>query len=267
MEETAQKKAAGRKSRAELQAEMTASPEFKAAVATAVAEALAAVAPQLEQARTQAVSGNDAGDWMEKLAMAISELTTQGTGKVRVSPEEMQRRQKARDKMNSLIIEARAEKRVPTYQLRNKIFLNEQVIEPFFMTRDRKMAPTEIDFWGVPNEVMVPMNDTAKTIYQAFRESIGTVKGVQGVANALPGTDEIAFTRGGLVVRNGAVNASMRAHNSPEAAGAPVPQMPAYEDPDNHDYQPMRINSDDHKAGYRNENILGTIAPPARVNA
>lgn len=266
MEETAHKKA-GRKSRVELQAEMTQSPEFKAAVASAVAEALASIAPQLETARTQAVSGNDVGDLMDRLAMSISELTTQGTGKVRVSPEELQRRQKARQHMINLIIEARAEKKVPTYQLRNKIFLNEQVIEPYFMNRERKMAPTEIDFWGVPNEVMVPMNDTAKAIYNAFRESIGTVRGIQGVANQLPGADDIAFTRGGLVVRNGAVNASMRAHNSPDAAGAPVPQMPAYEDPEMHDHQPLRINSDDHKAGYRNENILGTLAPPARVNA
>jgi hypothetical protein len=266
MEETAHKKA-GRKSRADIQAEMTQSPEFKAAVAEAVVSHLATLAPQIEAARTQAVTGNDVGALFDRLAMSISELTTQGTGKVRVSPEELQRREKAREKMKHLIIEARAEKKVPTYQLRNKIFLNEQVIEPYFMNRERKMAPTEIDFWGVPNEVMVPMNDTAKAIFEAFRESIGTVKGVQGVANALPGADDIAFTRGGLVVRNGAVNASMRAHNSPEAAGAPVPQMPAYEDAEVHDYQPLRINSDDHKAGYRNENILGTLAQPARVNA
>lgn len=261
--EDGQKKA-GRKSRAELQAEMTSSPEFKTAVNEAVANALASIAPQLEAARTQAVTGNDVGDLMDRLAMSISELTTQGTSKVRVSPEEMQRRQKSRQEMVNLIIEARAEKKVPTYQLRNKCFLNEQVLEPFYMNRERRMVPTEIDFWGIPNDVMVPVNDVAKQIFAAYRDSVGVVRGRRGVTNPLPGEDEIAITRGGLVVRNKAVNATMRAHTAPERPEGP---MPAYEDAEIHDYQPMRVKSDQDKAGYRDENILGTLAPPARVNA
>lgn len=261
--EDGQKKA-GRKSRAEIQAEMTSSPEFKAAVASAVAEALASIAPTLEAARTQAVTGNDVGDLMDRLAMSISELTTQGTGKVRVSPEELQRRQKSRQRMVNLIIEARAENKVATYQLRNKIFLNERVIEPFYMNRERRMVPTEIDFLGIPNDVMVPINDVAKAIFTAYRDSVGVVSGRRGVTNPLPGEDEIAITRGGLVVRNGAVNATMRAHTAPERPDGP---MPAYENAEVHDYQPLVIKSDHDKAGYRDEHVLGTLAPPARVNA
>jgi hypothetical protein len=84
------------------------------------------------------------------------------------------------------------------------------------------------------------------------------------VTNPLPGEDEIALTRGGLVVRNKAVNATMRAHSAPERPDAP---MPAYEDADVHDYQPLVIKSDHDKAGYTEQNILGTLAQPARVNA
>jgi hypothetical protein len=266
MEETGQKKA-GRKSRAELQAEMTQSPEFQAAVNDAVANALASIAPQLEAARTKAVTGNDVGDLMDRLAMSISELTTQGTGKVRVSPEELQQRQKARQKMVNLIIEARAEKKVVTYQLRNKVFMNEQVIEPFYMNRERRMVPTEIDFLGIPNDVMVPVNDAAKEIFAAYRDSVGVVRGRRGVTNPLPGEDEIATTRAGLVVRNGAVNATMRAHGAHNGPERPEAPMAAYEDVDMHDHQPLVIRSDRDKAGYTETNILGTLAPPARVNA
>jgi hypothetical protein len=259
-------KKAGRKSRAEIQAEMTSSPEFKAAVAGAVAEALASIAPELEAARTQAVSGRDSGDWADKLAMSISELTSQGTGRVRVSPEEMQRRSEARKKMISLIIEAKAERKVATYQIKNKIFLNQRIIEPFYMNRERRMCPTEIDFLGIPNDVMVPVNETAKAIFAAYRDSVGVVRGARGVTNPLPGEDEIGMTHGGLVVRNKAVTNTQRAHGAAVSEHPVEGPMPAYEE-DGHDLQPLVIKSDKDKMQYTEQHILGTIAAPARVNA
>lgn len=264
--EQVEPKKAGRKSREQLQAEMTQSPEFKAAVAEAVAGHLAALAPQLEAARAQAVSGRDSGDWADKLAMSISELTSQGSAKVRVSPEEMVRRAKAREKMIALIIEARAEKKVATYQLKNKIFLNHRVIEPFYMNRERRMCPTEIDFLGIPNDVMVPLNDTAKAIFAAYRDSVGVVRGARGVTNPLPGEDELAMTASGLVVRNKAVTQTQREHGVAATERPVEGPMPAYEE-DNGDLQPLVIKSDRDKLQYREEHILGTIAQPARINA
>ncbi len=257
----------GRKSKQEKAAEMTSSPEFQSAVNAAVAAAIGPLLTQLEVARATAGTAPQAGDrgMMSELALAIAELTTQGSGKVRVDPAEMQRRAEGKEAMLKLIIEARAEGKVPTYQLRNKTFLNERIIEPMWMGKDRTMHPTEIDFWGVPNEVMVPMNDTAKAIYAQYREWTGTIKGVQGVANQLPPDDEIAITRGGLVVRNGAINATMRAKMMPERP-EPFKTGIAYESDEktSHDYQPMRLNSENGaESGIKKVNVLGTIAEPA----
>jgi hypothetical protein len=253
----------GRKSRAEIAANVTETPEFQVAVAAAVQQAMTPLLAQLA-ATTRSASGPLAQDedWAGKLAMAISELTTQGTGKVRVSPEEMIRREKAREKMTALLIEARAERKVPTYQLRNKIYLNEQLIEPFYVAADKTAHPTEIDFWGVPNEVMVPVNDVAREIFAAFRESIGTVKGVQGVANLLPREDDIAITRGGLVVRNSAINSGMRKATPERPVYNEGPMKSAYE-ADDPSFQPINVHHKNEGGKFKQVAVLGTIHPPA----
>lgn len=255
----------GRKSRDQLQKEMVESPEFKEAVQAALSQALTALAPTLEAARTQAVTGNDQGDMMERLAMSIAELTTQGTGRVKVSPEVLQKREQARKHMMNLIIEARAEKKVPTYHLRNKIFLNNQIIEPFWVhPASKSVENTELDFWGIPNDAMVPVNDVAKAIFAAYRDSLGSVHGVPGVANQLPNRDEFGVTAGGLVVRNSAVNdvARRRAPELPSAEAGPMAS--AYEGEDTHDYQPIVVKQEAHKGQFKELNVLGTIQQPAR---
>jgi len=204
---------------------------------------------------------------MQQLALAISELTTQGTGKVRVAPEVLMQREKARKRMIDLIITARAEKKTPSYQLRNKIFINERLIEPFWINSAHQSMPTEIDFWGVPNDAMVPINETAKEIFQAFKDSVGVVHGVKGVESGLPSDDTLGITRGGLVVRNSAVSQTMAMKQTPERPSWDGP-MPAYEeapqangDPS---YEPLRVSSDSAKGKFTSVNILGTIAPAAQ---
>lgn len=247
---------------------MTQSPAFQAAVAAAVQDALGSLLPQLDAARQKAGTAPEAGDrsMMQELALAISELTTQGTGKVRVAPEVMMKREQARERMKNLIIAARAEKKVPTYQLRNKIYLNERLIEPFWINSAHQSQPTEIDFWGVPNDAMVPVNDTAKEIFQAFKESIGTVHGVKGVENSLPPEADLGITRGGLVVRNSAINSGIR-KATPERPAWDGP-MPAYEEAPqtNGDpaYDPLRVHNDSEKGKFSPVNVLGTIQPPAQ---
>lgn len=269
-EVTVEKKKAGRKSRAEIESSMTASPAFHAAVTAAVQEQLASFLPQLQAARGVAGTAPEAGDknMMQELALAISELTTQGTGKVRVAPEVIMKREQARERMIKLIIAARAEKKIPSYQLRHKIFLNERLIEPMWAGSDHIARPTEIDFWGVPNDAMVPTNDVAKEIFTAFKDSIGTVHGVKGVENGLPREDDLGITRGGLVVRNSAINSGIR-KATPERPAWDGP-MPAYEadeapqtagDPS---YEPLRVHNDTAKGKFTSVNVLGTIAPAAQ---
>lgn len=263
----------GRKSREQIEQEaaektaaMTSSPEFQAAVSAQVSAALENLLPKLAEARATAGTAPETGDrtLMRELAMSLAELTNQGSGRVKVSPEVLQKREAAREKMVNLIIEARAEKKVPTYHLVNKIFMNNRIIEPFWVHPSTKAVEnTELDFWGIPNDAMVPVNDTAKTIFVAYRDSLGTVHGITGVANILPGMDALGVTAGGLVIRNSAVTDVAR-RRTPEVSTS-GPMESAYEESaDTHDFQPMTLKQDAHKGQYKDVNVLGTIQQPAR---
>ncbi len=267
----------GRKSREQIEQEavektaaMTSSPEFQAAVSAQVAAALESLLPKLTEARASAGTAPETGDrsMMQELAMAISQLTDQGTGRSRVAPEVLAARQKAREKMVHLIIEARAEGRVATYQLRNKIHLDERIIEPVWIDAHHTARPTEIDYPGIPNDAMVPLNDTAKAIYEAFKDSIGSVAGGRGKdGHALPGMDTLAVTPKGVVVRNGAVNRTMA--NRAAVAGE-GPMTSAYEAEAPHvgagtgPEPTVKVHHEGQPGRYKDVSILGTIQPPAR---
>ena len=279
MENTARKP--GRKSRAEIQSEMTQSPEFKEAVAAEVAASVsAALAKMMPQGANAATTAPDFSgqtnirSFAEEFAMAIGALTDQGTGRARVAPEVMRMRHEAKDKMIALIIEARAEGKVPTYQLRNKIEANQRIIEPFWVSSDHKTHPTEIDYWGVPNEAMVPISDPAKAIFKAFKDSIGSVvagKGLHG--HSLPNMETLGVTPKGMVVRNSAVTAAVARAVPDGMAHAPLagdgPMKSAYESEapqvaGQPAFEEMRIHHESEKGRYRDINVLGTIAQPAR---
>lgn len=265
----------GRKSReqldqeaAEKAASMASSPEFQRAVADQVAASLETLLPKLAEARVTAGAAPEGADrsLMRELALSLAELTTQGSGRVKVSPDVMHKREMAREKMVALIIEARAEKKVPTYHLVNKIFMNNRIIEPFWVHPATKAVEnTEIDFWGIPSEAMVPVNDTAKAIFIAYKDSIGTIHGVTGVANGLPGVDALGVTPAGMVIRNSAATDVRRRAVELPTVDLPKegPMSSAYE-VDDHDFQPMSLKQDAQKGQYKDINVLGTIQQPAR---
>ena len=166
--------------------------EFAAAVK---AEAQAAVRDALKANRDLFATKDDGGDasWVAKLAAELAQLNNQGpAAKLYVAPAVLAARKAARQKMVELIIAARAKGLKPRYALRNKVYLNERLIDPFYL-HDHEQHRTEIDWTGAPNEAMIPRNEVAKEIYAAFVESIGTKTPVQ---------DErpVSVTPGGLTV-------------------------------------------------------------------
>jgi hypothetical protein len=163
---------------------VTDTPEFKEALAAGIEQATAKILESVQKVAgvpgTELPQGGEK-NFAEMLAMAIATLTDQGTGRQRVAPEVIRARTEARDRMRQLIMKARAEGRTATYELRNKVVLDNRVIEPMWIDSNHITRPTEIDWPGVPNEVMVPINDTAKEIHAAFMESIGSVVKIDGI--------------------------------------------------------------------------------------
>lgn len=190
-----------------------------------------------------ASAGGDSG-LMERLALAIAEISDQGTNRKRVAPEILAARAKAHERAVALVLEARKNGEQPEYRLVSKVYLNEQLIEPFQPGPDRRPIPTVIVWTGMPNEAMRPLNEVAIAIYKEFKASIGSSERVNG------DTRPFSMTPGGLVVKTSNV-----AHRREVG---PLP-------PDPFDQDLTVKTAHDPTAPF--VHVLGTIAPPAKQNA
>ena len=136
---------------------------------------LAAVSEQIASAKAGGLQPPADGDWSSALAMAIAQLTDQGTGRKRVAPEALAAREVACQRMLDLIHQAADEGKVPEYRILAPVYLNEVLHDPMWRTKRGKLEPTVIGWTGVPSEAMAPENDVARQIFDAFCAWIGAV--------------------------------------------------------------------------------------------
>ena len=153
---------------------VTTSPEFQAAVDAAV-ESAVAKAVAAAQSLTSGSVNPEEGKFAQILAMQLAQLTDQGTGRKRVAPEILDARHNAREEMKSVLRAARKSGEIPVYFLVNKVYLDEVMVDPFWVGSDHISRKTEIEWPGIPNEAMRPVNEIAEKIYDAFTRSIGSL--------------------------------------------------------------------------------------------
>jgi len=225
-------------------------PAFAEAVAKAVAEQMAGLEARLAAMAAGApvpTNGNPAdalGGILEKLTVNLQALNNQGARNKPLSPAEIQKREEAQNRLVDLLAEARARPQAewPKYRLIAKTYISERMIEPFYK-RDSKgpALPTEIAYTGVPNDAMVPLDDTGKAIFNAWRETTG------GQTILIPTADNrpLHVTAAGLVVRGDPPKRSTVAAEAPSDDGLAVSNDPT---------QPEVA-------------VLGTIARKAKTNA
>ena len=241
--------------------EVTERPEFKAAVDAAVKAAMQTLVVNLapsvaETAAAQISSSPTAGMFDPRaLAMAIAELTDQGTGMQRVPAEVIEARRIATARLSALIRQANEIGVVPTYRLVAKTVLptpdGETLIEPLQRGRDNQVRPTKIRWPMVPNLAMEPADDWAERIMAAFRELIGNQ------APAEVGVDtNIALTDQGHVVVGSAIQQRKdRAADRPNFGALVI------------DEDGSALPSNGGGPAYTDVRILGSIATPAREMA
>ncbi len=233
--------------------DLTATPEFKAAVNEAVQQALAQFKTSLmgDAGDAKKPEGEDNFAFARQLAMAIGEVADQGTNRKRVAPEILAQRAEAHERCVALLMKARAEGKKPEYRLTSKVNLNEQLIEPFMRGSDGKPKPTVIRYSGMPNDAMVPLNDVAKAIYREYSLSIGSVEAERKAADRMWMTPE-----GVVIVGNGPARRALPGFNDTTGIG---PQV--------EDEFPEELgiidNADPRSATHR---VLGTVAAPAVRN-
>lgn len=251
----------GRKSKEQLETERAeAQIRFDEAVAKGAAAAIAAAIPALraeveksvlseiasarvEAGTVAAPTSETDGSFAKGLALAIAQLSSQGTGKKPyVAPEVLEKQAEAKQHMISLLVKARAEGVMPGYRLTIPMYLSERLLQPQW--RDdatKQMKDTEVNWAGIPDQSMQPLDETAAEIYAAYLNSIGAVP--PGAPSEAP-----MINHNGTLVRG--MNADQRAQVRPASAGMD---------------DPRRIGGGAPKQG-KYVNILGSIADPAVVS-
>ncbi len=160
--------------------------EFDAAVQAKVNEAIPALKQEMlgelaamlsasrESAGTSDKASSADSHMISELVTHLAKLTNKDMAKIIVSPEEMAKRDSARNEMMRLIIDAHAKGEMPVYRLVRKTYLSEVKIEPQVRNPATKMMEDQLINWNnVPNEAMKPHNEVAAKIYEQFMIYIG----------------------------------------------------------------------------------------------
>lgn len=183
--------------------------------------------------------GGGAADWSRQLAMAIAEMSDQGNNRKRVAPEEMAKRQDARVRLLDTLHDMYQRGVDLEYQLKRKVVLDEQLIEPLWQhPTSKKQMHTTISWPGEPNDAMEPMNDNAKQVFDLWVESVGGIK---------PRNQRQRLTPRGVVIVEGSAPTTRE-----------VPQVGSGE------ATSVRITRREQPGEVVETRILGTIAAPAR---
>ena len=151
--------------------------------------------------------GTDAASIINGLANQLAELTQQNDGRPYISPEENKKRHGAHkklierlDTLCSSVAEGKED--APRYVLRAQIQDSDLGLIEHQIWEDRKIVNRKITTLRIPNEAMVPDNDTAREIFRLFMESIGGATGVahhQGMLRDSSGKLMHMKSRNGLV--------------------------------------------------------------------
>lgn len=128
----------------------------------------------VERAEAGTEDGGQDMRLVRQLVQALGEMSDQGSNrKVRVSPEEMASRLEARELMGHRIVKAYANEEGPRYELSRDCYLDEQIVYCTFRDDNRRPITQEIEWYGAPDESMVPKNAAAEEIHRLYMRSIG----------------------------------------------------------------------------------------------
>lgn len=183
---------------------VTDSDDFKAAVDRAVEDRVKAIETRLfEQLAAANAGGGNAsgvlGEIMDRLSVNLQAVAQQGERTKPLSAEELRKREEAHSKMEALIAASRlpgAEK--PEYKVISKIYFQERFIEPFRQDPVTKAMVHNVVGWtGAPNDALMPLNDVAKAIFQAWLGYTGGKSALVPTADTRP----LYMTAAGLTVR------------------------------------------------------------------
>ena len=237
---------------------------FKATVAEEVAKQTAVLAEQMnelkaliEKQQAAAISAApqitaDAGlrSIMENLGMTLADISAQGIGVQKpIPPEVIRAREEAHKRMIARIKLAKRNGETPRYRVLATLQADfgrsgQALVQPFWVDSDKIRQPTEVEWPGVPNNALEPLNEVAKEIKTHFKDSIGNM-------GRLTSAEELKDIGGAKV------------HGGPEMKAKRDTPMPFDVAPTD---EGVRVLNRGARGQSRRVNILGSIAEPAEVS-
>jgi hypothetical protein len=187
---------------------------------------------------------------MENLGMTLADVAAQGIGVQKpIPPEVLRAREEAHRLMVQRIKRAKRDGEIPKYRvvaITQADFgrSGQALVQPFWVDSDKVRQPTEIEWPGVPNNSLMPLNDVAKEIMAHFKDSIGNM-------GRLTPSEELKGI-GTAKVRGNAESKARR--------DAPMPFDVAP------DEDGVRVLNRSARGQSRRVNILGTLSEPAEVS-
>lgn len=215
-----------------------------AALSTPEGQALMArIVSELMEKRADAGTQSQPDDMRvaRALAVAIGEMNDQGSNVKKVPAEEMEKRREARERMETLILDARANDEVPEYELTGAVYLDEVLVAATYIDSAHIRRRTKIAWPNVPNEHMAPTNEAARGISRSFMRSIGGA-----TLTAQPTSGLLKTREGGLSVL----------HKEATEKSAPEVGKPRGTD--------LRIIGRHQPGEIIETQVLGSVAQPAR---
>jgi hypothetical protein len=224
--------------------DITKTPEFIAAMAQMQSTMLASM-----QAILAASQGAPGKDTISELTAAIVGMNDPKNLERRITPAEAERRAAAFQAMGALITQMRAEKATAKYQVATKVYLTDQLIEPFVPLGNGVWAENEVYWNGVPGPGLRPIDERAHAIFEQYLIYIGgSTKNQAGVI------EQPAWVQGGLVM--------MGTPTQTASARGGVKQVQPL---DLTSMNPTDIKSTTDNPNAKAVRVLGSIAEPARV--
>lgn len=243
--------------------DITKTPEFKQAVADGIASAEASIVAKITE-QFAAMRGTPAGEApsatdqsdIQKLTASIMAMVNVNKAEKPLTPEEVADRADGRSKLIELLVPVQAanyddpSSEAPKYRVTGKTFLTDHVVEPYEVDpASKSMVPKTIEWTGIPNADLEPMNDLAKRIYAAYQQSIGGGSAREfdnSISDYMPDTRPMGVTPGGIVVRGLNVSAKRTVGTLPQGSTTDVLGLRGPNDPRN-----------------KTISVLGTVAAPA----
>lgn len=146
--------------------------DIQAAVQDAVSKAIAEAMYEIGL-KSASNTGDKTTDVLQILTHQLTKMEHSQSGRQYVDPILLQKREDSYIRMEELISKARKNKTPPMYRVVGDMFFGDAYIRANTLGDDGKPKETFIRWSQAPNNCMLPADEVAREIFDAFKDAVG----------------------------------------------------------------------------------------------